>query len=87
MMWLSDGHECFQSRRNAFTGMLCVPIVRLPRLLARLGAISIANVLDGLGQLAEATRMQEQSRHAFHKPGDKRGESDTLGNLGNEVRD
>jgi len=62
MMWVSDGHECFQSRRNALTGMLCVSIVRLFSTLHRLGTISIANVLDGLGPLAEATRMQKQSR-------------------------
>jgi len=44
---------------------------------------SIANVLDGMGSLVEAERMQEESRQAFHQAGDKRGESDTLCNLGN----
>jgi serine/threonine protein kinase/tetratricopeptide (TPR) repeat protein len=44
---------------------------------------SIANVLDGMGNLVEATRMQEQSLLAFHEAGDKRGECDTLGNIAN----
>ena len=44
---------------------------------------SIANVLDGMGNLVEATRMQEESLRAFREGGDKRGEADTLGNLGN----
>jgi serine/threonine protein kinase/tetratricopeptide (TPR) repeat protein len=44
---------------------------------------SIANVLDGMGNLPEATSMQEQSLQAFHEAGDKRGECDTLGNIAN----
>jgi tetratricopeptide (TPR) repeat protein len=50
---------------------------------ARIGSDmgSIANVLDGLGDLAGATRMQEQSLQGFRDGGDQRGESDTLDNL------
>lgn len=44
---------------------------------------SIANVLDGMGNLVAATRMQEASLLGFHEGGDKRGEADTLCNLGN----
>jgi eukaryotic-like serine/threonine-protein kinase len=44
---------------------------------------SIANVLDGLGDLVGATRMQEQSLQGFRNGGDQRGQSDTLYNLGN----
>jgi eukaryotic-like serine/threonine-protein kinase len=42
---------------------------------------SIANVLDNLGDLMGATRMQEQSLEGFRDGGDQRGESSTLGNL------
>jgi tetratricopeptide (TPR) repeat protein/tRNA A-37 threonylcarbamoyl transferase component Bud32 len=42
---------------------------------------SIANVLDNLGDLMGATRMQEQSLQGFRDGGDQRGESSTLGNL------
>jgi eukaryotic-like serine/threonine-protein kinase len=42
---------------------------------------SIANVLDGLGDLDGAARMQEQSLQGFRDGGDQRGESDTLNNL------
>jgi tetratricopeptide (TPR) repeat protein len=44
---------------------------------------SIANVLDGLGDLVGATRMQEKSLQGFRDGGDQRGESSTLLNLGN----
>jgi len=44
---------------------------------------SIANVLDGLGDLAGATKMQEESLQRFRDGGDQRGESDVLNNLGN----
>jgi len=44
---------------------------------------SIANALDGLGQLVEATTMQEASLKAFREGGDRRGEADDLLNLGN----
>ncbi len=44
---------------------------------------SIANVLDGLGDLVGATRMQEKSLQGFRDGGDQRGESDTQYNLGN----
>ena len=44
---------------------------------------SIANVLDGLGDLVGATRMQEQSLQGFRDGGNQRGESSTLNNLGN----
>jgi serine/threonine protein kinase/tetratricopeptide (TPR) repeat protein len=43
---------------------------------------SIANVMDNLGDLAGATRMQEQSLQGFRDGGDQRGESTTLLNLG-----
>ena len=43
---------------------------------------SIANVLDGLGDLAGATRMHEKSLQGFRDGGDQRGESSTLNNLG-----
>jgi serine/threonine protein kinase/tetratricopeptide (TPR) repeat protein len=44
---------------------------------------SIANVLDNLGDLVGATRMQEESLQGFRDGGDQRGESTTLLNLGN----
>jgi len=44
---------------------------------------SIANVLDGLGDLLSATRMHEKSLQGFRDGGDQRGESTTLLNLGN----
>jgi tetratricopeptide (TPR) repeat protein len=44
---------------------------------------SIANVLDNLGDLVGATRMQEKSLQGFRDGGDQRGESTTLLNLGN----
>jgi hypothetical protein len=44
---------------------------------------SIANVLDDLGDLVDATRMQEKSLQGFRDGGDQRGESSTLLNLGN----
>jgi len=44
---------------------------------------SIANVLDNLGDLMGATRMQEQSLQGFRDGGDQRGVSATLGNLAN----
>jgi tetratricopeptide (TPR) repeat protein len=44
---------------------------------------SIANVLDGLGDLVGATRMQEKSLQGFREGGDQRGECVTLSNLGN----
>lgn len=44
---------------------------------------SIANVMDGLGDLVGATRMQEQSLQGFRDGGDQRGEGDVLNNLGN----
>jgi tetratricopeptide (TPR) repeat protein/TolB-like protein len=44
---------------------------------------SIANVQDGLGDLAGATRMQERSLQGFRDGGDQRGECSTLANLGN----
>lgn len=43
---------------------------------------SIANVLEHLGDLVGATRMQEQSLQGFRAGGNQRGESTTLGNLG-----
>jgi hypothetical protein len=43
---------------------------------------SIANVLDSLGDLVGATRMQEQSLQGFRQGGNQRGESTTLDNLG-----
>jgi len=42
---------------------------------------SIANVLDNLGDLVGATRMQEQSLRGFRDGGDQRGVTATLGNL------
>jgi len=44
---------------------------------------SIANVMDNLGDLVGATRMQEQSLQGFRDGGDQRGECATLANLGN----
>jgi eukaryotic-like serine/threonine-protein kinase len=44
---------------------------------------SIANVLDGMGDLLGATKMQEESLQGFRQAGDRRGESDTQINLGN----
>ena len=44
---------------------------------------SIANVLDGMGDLVGATKMQEESLQGFRRAGDRRGESDTQINLGN----
>jgi serine/threonine protein kinase/tetratricopeptide (TPR) repeat protein len=43
---------------------------------------SIANVLDNLGDLMGATRMQEKSLQGFRDGGDQRGVTATLGNLG-----
>jgi serine/threonine protein kinase/tetratricopeptide (TPR) repeat protein len=43
---------------------------------------SIANVMDNLGDLAGATRMQEKSLQGFRDGGEQRGESTTLLNLG-----
>ena len=42
---------------------------------------SIANVLDNLGDLMGATRMQEKSLQGFRDGGDQRGVTATLGNL------
>ncbi|MGA7401998.1 MAG: protein kinase [Candidatus Sulfotelmatobacter sp.] len=44
---------------------------------------SIANVLDNLGDLVSAARMQEQSLQGFRDGGDQRGVTATLGNLAN----
>jgi serine/threonine protein kinase/tetratricopeptide (TPR) repeat protein len=44
---------------------------------------SIANVMDGSGDLVGATQMQEQSLKGFREAGDKRGQSSVLINLGN----
>ena len=44
---------------------------------------SIANVLDGLGDLVGATRMQKQSLQGFREGGNQRGEGDVLNNLAN----
>jgi tetratricopeptide (TPR) repeat protein len=44
---------------------------------------SIANVLDGLGDLTGATRMHEKSLQGFRDGSDQRGECATLDNLGN----
>src|ERR1700733_1404816 len=44
---------------------------------------SLANVMDGMGDLPGAVRMQQQSLEAFRSSGDRRGEATTLSNLGN----
>jgi serine/threonine protein kinase/tetratricopeptide (TPR) repeat protein/TolB-like protein len=44
---------------------------------------SLANVMDGVGDLPGAVRMQEQSLEAFRSSGNRRGEATTLSNLGN----
>jgi serine/threonine protein kinase/tetratricopeptide (TPR) repeat protein/TolB-like protein len=44
---------------------------------------SLANVMDSMGDLPGAARMQEQSLEAFRSSGDRRGEATTLSNLGN----
>jgi tetratricopeptide (TPR) repeat protein len=48
---------------------------------------SLANVLEGMGDLPAATRMQEQALQAFRDVGDLRGEASTLNNLGNVMSD
>jgi len=44
---------------------------------------SLGNVMDSMGDLPGAVRMQEQSLEAFRSSGDRRGEATTLSNLGN----
>lgn len=44
---------------------------------------SLANVMDGMGNLSGAVRMQQQSLEAFRSSGNRRGEASTLSNLGN----
>lgn len=44
---------------------------------------NLANVVEDMGDLPGATRMQEQSLEAFRKAGNRRGEASTLSNLAN----
>ena len=44
---------------------------------------SLANVMDGMGDLPGAVRMQQQSLEAFRSSGNRRGEASTLSNLAN----
>jgi len=53
----------------------------IPAVASDLG--SLANVMDGMGDLSGALRMQEQSLEAFRNSGNRRGEASTLSNLGN----
>lgn len=53
----------------------------VPAVASDLG--SLANVMDGMGDLPGAASMQEQSLEAFRSAGNRRGEASTLSNLGN----
>ncbi len=56
-----------------------------PHVASDLG--SLGNVMDSMGDLAGAVRMQEQSLEGFRQSGNKRGEATTLINLADVLRE
>ena len=56
-----------------------------PNVASDLG--SLANVMDSMGDLADAVKMQEQSLEGFRQSGNKRGEATTLVNLADVLRE
>ena len=56
-----------------------------PNVASDLG--SLANVMDSVGDLAGAVKMQELSLEGFRKEGNKRGEATTLVNLADVLRE